>query len=110
MWGTIFDSENESLVSSLLIVIMFMMGAGKFVNSNSKSPLIKFFMMISPMKQGTEAFFRVVLSGHEDQERFLTNYFGMKDGVAYCEKKLIMFSVAFLIIGWIHMIYKARRS
>ena len=108
MWGTIFDTEAESLTSSLLLIVSFTLGAGKFVNLTNKSVIIKLFTLISPMKYSTELMLRTVVSGREDQERFLLNIFGLNDGQRYSEYMLLSFSVVFFMIGWAIMLYKAR--
>ena len=66
MWGTIFDKEMESLISSLVLILMFCLGSGKFVNLTNKSVIIKIFAIISPMKYSTELILRTVLKGRED--------------------------------------------
>ena len=108
MWSTFFESEFDSIVSSIILILMFTLGAGKFVNLQSNNTALRVFSFLSPFKQGTELFFRLILRGYEDHELFLTHFFGMKDGLAYCEQKLIMFCVLFLVIGWATMVYKAR--
>lgn len=107
-WGTIFTTEVDSLNSSLILILMFALGAGKFINLRNKSWILKFLSFISPMKYGTELILRVVLKGRNDEAMFLLNHLGLNEGQWHCEKMILLFSILFFMIGWAVMVYKAR--
>ena len=108
MWGTFFSEQNSSILSSLMMVILSSMGGGKFINLNSKSKIIKYFGLLSPIKYSTEKFFRRLVSMN-DGYGLTYLILGFKSGDFKCTMALLITSISFFIIGWLSMIYKSRR-
>ena len=109
MWGTFFDSEVTSMVSSLLFIILGALGGGKFINLNNKSRVVYWLSTLSPIRYSVERFFRRVVSEYDDYDSFLLGFFRFDKGDSKSQNALLLFSVVFFLIGWANMTYKSSR-
>jgi hypothetical protein len=109
MWGTFFDNEATSMISSLLFLILGALGGGKFINLNNKSRVVYWLSTLSPIRYAVERFFRRIVSQYEDYDSFLLGFFRFNQGDDKCEKALLLFSLVFFLIGWANMTYKSNR-
>ncbi|CDW87920.1 abc transporter family protein [Stylonychia lemnae] len=109
MWGTIFDNDNTATTSAMAVVMISSLGAGKFVNLGSKTPIVKLISSLSPIRYAVEGYFRRIVSQQEDYGMFLLNMFGFKLGDQNCQRNILYFAIAFFIIGWVNLKYQARK-
>jgi len=109
MWGSFFDNEATSMISALLFLILGALGGGKFINLNNKSRVVYWLSTLSPIRYAVERFFRRIVSRYEDYDSFLLGFFRFDQGDSKSQDMLLLFSLAFFLIGWANMTYKSSK-
>ena len=62
MWGAIFDSDINAIISGFALMNGAVVGSGHVVSRKNANMFIKFMTAISPMSFTLELYFRRILS------------------------------------------------
>jgi len=108
MWSTLWDDEASAVSSVFVYVMLATLGAGQFVNIGNQTLAVKIISSLSPLRYSVERNFRRIIKGQKF-EAILTEMFGFRHGDRESLHTLIWFAVTFFVVGWILLVYRARR-